>query len=47
MKARNVKRQVQNVKTYKASSQPIVINTSSNKSNRPVRRGGCCGRKRT
>ncbi|MEC3882181.1 hypothetical protein VKA52_00345 [Halobacillus sp. HZG1] len=45
MKARNVKRQVQNKPFMRASNQPIVINTSSNKTVRP--RGGCCGKKRT
>ncbi|MBX0356617.1 hypothetical protein [Halobacillus sp. Nhm2S1] len=45
MKARKVKRQVQNKPFVKASNQPIIINTTPSKAIRP--RGGCCGKKRT
>ncbi|WP_155996960.1 hypothetical protein [Halobacillus karajensis] len=48
MKARKVKRQVQFNQPFKGSDHPMVINTSSSgKGNRPIRRGGCCGKKRT
>ncbi|MGV2619873.1 hypothetical protein QRD89_08120 [Halobacillus sp. ACCC02827] len=47
MKARRVRRQVQSSRSVKKSSTPIVIETSpQTKVQRPVRRGGCCLKKR-
>ncbi|WP_277750302.1 hypothetical protein [Halobacillus litoralis] len=43
MKAKRVKRQVQSSRVRKPNG-PIVINTSP--SDRKVKRGGCCGKKR-